>query len=180
MTVASGELSLAGWYRIDDFRHSDKRMPADKVHSHLGLIGVDGRPKPVYYAMRFAIRLFKQPLRVIGLRQRPHSDSQATGTMSQAEIHMLQRRDSGVIVAAWLRSSQYDEVRRHTGFEVDTRRERVSIELPCTAATVTSYNALGQKVSTTTPRSTQLSNVLLTGGRVYIAEVTCESESVIK
>jgi polysaccharide biosynthesis protein PslG len=176
MTVASGDVSLAGWYRIDDFRHSDPRMPADKVHYHLGLIDAAGKPKPTYYALRFASRLLQQPIKAgaplkpaVGLPGGVQSDA----PNSLSIIHVFQRPDNHVIVTAWIRSSQYKEVPRHTGLESDPRRERVTIPLPCTASTVRTYNALGHQLSITAVRSTQLTNVTLTGSRVYIADVTC-------
>jgi hypothetical protein len=176
MTVASGDISLAGWYRIDDFRHSDPRMPADKVHYHLGLLDTAGRPKPTYYAMRFASRVLQQPVKPLSTgvaSQFVNSSIRTSDNSSESVIHLFQRRDGHVIVTAWLRSSQYTEVPRHTGLEPDTRRERISIPLPCTASTVRTYNALGHQLSSTTQRITQLANVTLTGSRVYIADITC-------
>ena len=187
MTLASNDVSLAGWYRIDDFRHSDPRMPADKVHYHLGLIDAAGKPKPTYYALRFASQLLQRPVRVVaGAPFKPtvgssgrvpfqfvNSSIRQSGNSSQSVIHLFQRRDGHVIVTAWLRSSEYKELPRHTGLEPDPRRERVSIPLPCTSLTVRTYNALGHQLSATSARTTQLANVTLTGSRVYIADVTC-------
>jgi len=166
MVVASGKLSLAGWYRIDDFRHSDKRMPTDKVHYHLGIVDVNGRPKLSYHAMKFASRLLQRPLRT-------HSRKVSAAPRSQAVVHVFQRRDGKVVVTGWLRSSEYAEVRRHTGMEADRRRERVDVELPCLATQVSTYNALGTRLSTARLRARQLRGVPLTGRRVYVAEVTC-------
>jgi hypothetical protein len=177
MTLASGDVSLAGWYRIDDFRHSDPRMPADKVHYHLGLVDSTGKPKPTYYALRFASKLLAHPTKIVsksGVASTfVNSSIRNSDDSSQSVIHIFQRRDGHVIVTAWLRSSQYKEVPRHTGLEPDPRRERVTIPLPCISSTIRTYNALGHQLSTTAARTTQLANVALTGSRVYIADVIC-------
>lgn len=168
MTVAAGNVSLAGWYRIDDFRHSDKRMPEDKVHYHLGLVDVKGNPKPTYHALKFAASVLQRPVRTADSRTSVKSPPE-----SQAVVHVFERRDGRVVVTGWLRSSEFQEVPRHTGFEKDLRRERVTINLPCPAIDTQTYNALGQKLIRIRKRTQVLPGVLLTGNRVYIAEITC-------
>jgi Cellulase (glycosyl hydrolase family 5) len=165
MTLGSGDVSLAGWYRIDDFRDGDPRMPQDKTNDHLGIIGVDGKPKPEYFALRFFNSLFSKPTRRV-------EEPPATPG-SQAIVEVFQRKDGEVIVAGWLRSSNYSEVAVHSGMLTDPRRERVDIALPCTAARVSTYNALGIKLSTGYRRSRELSGVPLTGDHVYVADVRC-------
>ncbi len=168
MTVASGKLSLAGWYRIDDFPHSDRRMPEDKVHYHLGIVDVNGRPKPSFYAMKFASRLFQNPVKA----QQVWVESDAQ-TRSQAVVDVFRTRDEKVIVTGWLRSSEYSEVARHSGMEADRRRERVNIALPCITSRVSTYNALGTRLTSMRVSTRMLRKVVLTGSRVYVAEATC-------
>lgn len=168
LTLASGDVSLAGWYRIDDFRENDARMPQDKVNDHLGIVDADGKPKPAFFAFRFFNSLFSKPVRVIrepGLK-----------TGSQAVLRVFQRKDGVVIVAGWLRSSNYSEVPVHSGMLTDERRERVDIALPCTARRVTKFNALGTKLSTGYPRRRVLRGVELTGERSYVAEIQCSAK----
>lgn len=166
LTLATNDVSVAGWYRIDDFKHTDPRMPADKVHYHLGLMDIHGKPKPTFYAMKFAARLLQHSIRVAHAKvtEKP---------ASQAVVHVFKRKDGKVIVTGWLRSSEYKELKRHTGMETDRRREHVNVRLPCSPAEVTTYTATGKPLQIFKPRSAMLNDVLLTGRRAYIAEVTC-------
>jgi polysaccharide biosynthesis protein PslG len=168
MTAASGDVSLAGWYRIDDFRHSDRRMPADKVHYHLGLVDVNGRPKPEYYAMKFANRLLDQKLRP--------ADSSTTvkrAPQSQAIVHAFETPEGKVIVTGWLRSSEYKEVNRHTGMEKDRRHEQVDVTLPCRAKEWTTFSATGRKLGFLKAQSRAMYDVPLSGNRVFVAIAQC-------
>ncbi|HYG98038.1 MAG TPA: beta-galactosidase [Terriglobales bacterium] len=197
MTLASGA-PMAGWYRIDDFVESDPRMPSDKVHHHLGVTDIRGKPKPAFYALKFFNTLFASPTRVVCSPQGPalcatQEDSvtpasdvapaarrlsrgrpalAATET-SQSTVNIFQRKDSTLILTGWLRSSNHNEVASHTGMEQDRRRERINIQLPCTAHTVRTFDALGKQLSTRRLNSSTLPDVILTGDRVFIAKVTC-------
>ena len=165
LALTSDDLSLAGWYRIDDFRHSDPRMPGDKVNDHLGLVDVNGKPKPSFYAMEFLDRLLERPIRVLPAPV-------AAGPGSQAVVRLLARNDGEIIAAGWLRSSEYAEVPRHTGMERDRRREPVSVTLPCTASDVATYNAVGKRVSRVRSGVDRLS-LKLRGDRVTIVTGHC-------
>lgn len=59
MALASGAVALTGWYRIDDFPLSEKRLGGDEVNYHLGLIDTDGHRKPTLAALKS----FKQAVR---------------------------------------------------------------------------------------------------------------------
>jgi hypothetical protein len=168
MTAASGDVSLAGWYRIDDFRHSDRRMPADKVHYHLGLVDVNGRPKPEYYAMKFANLLLDQKLRPVDLSTRVKL---APG--SHAVVRGFETPEGKVIITGWLRSSEYKEVSRHTGMEKDWRRERVDVTLPCRAKEWATFNAKGKRLRSLKAQSRAMNDVPLSGSRVFVAIAQC-------
>jgi polysaccharide biosynthesis protein PslG len=165
LALASNDLSLVGWYRIDDFRHSDPRMPGDKVNHHLGLIGVDGKPKPAFYAMKFLDQLIDRPIRVLPARVSARAGSQAV-------IRLFARDDGEVIAAGWLRSSEYSEVVRHTGMERDLRRERVRVTLPCSADHVATYNALGKRLASAPAAAAQV-GMELRGDQVTIVTGRC-------
>jgi polysaccharide biosynthesis protein PslG len=168
LCVASGKLSLAGWYRIDDFRENDERMPSDKTHYHLGLIDVNGKPKPEFYAMQLAARLLEVPLHTVPEKFR------SSAAKSKAVVKVFQRADKKVIVTAWLRSSKYSEVAVHSGVAKDRRSEHVDIALPCKAREITSYDATGQRLNHSRWNKENLSNIPLSGQQTYIAEVTCQ------
>jgi polysaccharide biosynthesis protein PslG len=170
MAAASGDVNLAGWYRIDDFRENDPRMSADKVNDHLGLIRVNGSPKPDFYAFRLFNTLLSQPFRVI--------DGTVTASSkndSQSIVHTFVRQDGEMVVAGWLRSSEYSEVPGHTGMLSDERREKVNLTLPCRATQITNYDALGRHSRTPLHGAHELQNVSLTGDRVYLVVVRCAS-----
>jgi hypothetical protein len=172
MTLASGDVSLAGWYRIDDFSDKDPRMPQDKANDHLGIVDVNGKPKPAFFALRFFDALFSQPVRVI---------DETAPTGSDTVVREFQRKDGEVIVAGWIRSSNASEVPVHSGEVRDNRRDEVNIPLPCTPERVSTYDVLGNGLHTYrspsadgTPSTTRvLLGVQLTGDRVYVAEITC-------
>ncbi len=168
MTAASGDVSLAGWYRIDDFRENDPRMPSDHVHDHLGVEAVNRQPKPEFYAFQLFNTLMSQPFRVTDTNTPVH-----TSAPSQAIVHTFIRHDGHVLVAGWLRSSEYGEVSAHTGMLVDSRREVVSISLPCRASQITNYDALGKHSTSSGKFANELKDVALTGDRVYLAEIQC-------
>src|SRR6185437_17116559 len=65
MALATEQISLAGWYRIDDFPRSEKRLGPDLVNYDLGVVDVHGQPKPALFALRFFNRLFNQPSRLL-------------------------------------------------------------------------------------------------------------------
>ncbi len=165
LTLATHDVSLAGWYRIDDFRENDPRMPQDKVNDHLGIMDASGKPKPAYFALRFYNLLFSRPTRVVLSRD---ADSG-----SYAVVRVFQRKDKNLIVVGWLRSSNYNEVKNHSGLLVDSRREQVNLALPCTAIRLSTFDVLGKRIATVQPRSSVIRNMPLAGDRVYVGEVTC-------
>jgi hypothetical protein len=168
MTAASGVVKLAGWYRIDDFKESDVRMPKDKVHDHLGVERVDGELKPSYQAFSFFNRLMEQPFRPADDEVRAQAKQD-----SQAVVHAFIREDRKIVVVGWLRSSEYDEVPVHSGMLNDRRKERVTVDLPCTAASVTDYDAIGRLAEVGHAPVRQLKDVKLTGDRVFIGVIEC-------
>ncbi len=165
MTLASGQVSVAGWYRLDDFADDDRRMSADKVNDHLGLTDVTHHPKPMFFALRYFGRLFAEPSRTIALRAQKMPGS-------QAEVRAFALQGGRVVVAAWLRSSNFSEVPAHSGMLSDRRSERVSVDLPCRAATVTTLDAMGKTRGRQHPFTPDLT-MNLSGERVFVAEIAC-------
>ena len=166
MSLGSGELNMAGWYRIDDFMHTDNRMPGDKVHYHLGVLDTKGKRKPAFFALKFFNQLFKEPVRVV-----PVGSRNARG--SQTVLNLFETQDGRVIVAAWLRSSERDEVRSRSGMAKDTRRETIKVVLPCRASEATRYRATGAPVGRIKLNTNELRDVVLTGDSVFVAVATC-------
>jgi hypothetical protein len=80
------------------------------------------------------------------------------------------------VLVGWLRSSHFDEVRRHSGWERDRRRERYAVQLPCGPGTRVNFYGPEGNPSTSTARfrNGTLSDVVLTGEQVFIADVSCQ------
>jgi len=174
MSLAHGKVSMAGWYRIDDFPHSDKRLPPDRIHNHLGIIDVAGRRKPTFFALRFFTQLFNRPTRAAPLKWQS-----SAGKQTQTILESIEKDNGELVIAGWLRSSEYDEVRVKTGRAVDRRREVVSVVLPCTEISALHFfDALGNRASNParSENRNQLRHVLLTGDRVFIASMLCHRD----
>ena len=168
MALASRYVSLAGWYRVDDFSRNEKRLGSDLVNYHLGLENTKGQPKPALLALRFFERLLGAATRGI----EPHI---TRGVNSQSVVKVFQRADGQLIVVAWLRSSTPGEVSDNSGVAVDRRSETISIDLPCAhPAFIGSFDPEGRPVNSTSRVSGQsLQRISLAGGRVFIAELQC-------
>jgi hypothetical protein len=169
LALVSEKLSLAGWYRVDDFFDAEKRLPKDRVHFHLGVLDARHQPKPNLSALQFFNRLFGMPMRRIDARVKSSKPD------SQAVIQEIESADGSLLVTGWLRSSEYDEVRTHTGMLQDKRRETVSIPVPCRRTSgLKFYSATGK------PRRAkgrviygELANIELKGSDIFIARLRC-------
>ena len=176
MARASGTSSLTVWYRIDDFPRTERRLGDDLIHFHLGVINARGQRKPSFFAFRFYNRLFRLPVREVQDR-----NASSRPPTSQAIVNIFERKDHRIIVAAWLRSSEPNEVPVRIGNLPDLRSEKVSVKLPCRRVPgVQFFNELGQTVSTTarlrkTPPRVSLTNIPLRGDKIFIAVARCEN-----
>jgi beta-xylosidase len=169
MSLASGRLSMTGWYRIDDFPIENKRVSEDLVNYHLGLTDKKGSRKPAFFAFQFFNSLFNR-----GVRPVPFNSTHSP--QSQSVVELFEKQDGKFVIAAWLRSSHFDEVKNHTGMEVDHRKETVSVQIPCPRLkSMQSYDALGHRI-TNRARFDHgwLKNIGLTGQDVFLAEIQCQ------
>jgi hypothetical protein len=166
--LASERVSLAGWYRIDDFPESETRLGVDRVHHHLGLVDAAGRPKPALGALRFFNRLLGGPSRV-------HPAPSTARAPAQAVVRVFERQDGEVVVVGWLRSSEAHEVASRSGLLEDPRRETHAVGLPCQAAGVRFYDAQGRPVTgSARVVGRQLEGMTLDGEHVFVARMRCE------
>lgn len=168
MALASGQVELTGWYRIDDFPLTETRLGPDRVNYHLGLEDFRGRPKPALFALRFFNRLFRRPARLFHGRIVAPANSQAT-------MDVFQTNESKVVVIGWLRSSHEDEIKSRTGMLRDRRAERVSTALPCSESRLIGYYSPEghREKSAARLRGSSLENIKLQGGQVFIAAIAC-------
>lgn len=166
LALASGDVSLTMWYRIDDFCQAD--FSGDAVNYHLGLLDCAGKPKPALQALRHFTRLFDEPVRPAAARF-----TSSAGSATQAVVEMVERQDRHVIVAAWLRSPEPAEVVSHTGLAGDRRSESLTLTLPCRAARAEFSDAVGRSHPGLEVSGDRLHMVSVRGDNVAVADVTC-------
>jgi hypothetical protein len=170
MTLASGKVSLAGWYRIDDFGPSQERLGPDLVNFHLGVVDAQGKPKPALSAMALFNRLFDAPAVLVG----------TTPADSMSVVNVFRTKDNRAVVVGWLRGSEPDEVREKSGMLEDARSEAVGAGLPCAPAKALGYYDVEGRRSAKPEarlRGESLSGIRLRGDRVFVAEFACGAGS---
>ncbi len=170
MALASGDVSLMSWYRIDDFPASETRLGPDGVHYHLGLVDTRGRPKPAFFALKFFNRLFDQPTRT----QHDGWRSSA-GAGSEAVVNVIEKKDGELVVAAWLRDARDGQVADQSGMAEDRRRETVAVQLPCVTVEHARYfDAEGRAAKEPAKfASGWMQAIPLSDGQVFVAEFAC-------
>lgn len=172
MALASGDVSLMSWYRIDDFPPSEARLGPDGVHHHLGLVDTRGRPKPVFFALKFFNRLFDQPTRAQHERWRS-----TAGAVSQAVVNVIEKKNGELVLAAWLRDAHEGEVADRSGMAEDRRRETVSVQLPCARVEqLRFFDAEGSATKETASFADgSMQGIELSGEKVFVAEFGCRA-----
>lgn len=188
MALASQDVSLSGWYRIDDFPATDTRSGPDQVNNHLGLVDANGDPKPDFAALHLFNQLLSGPVRVRHPRVDAPPNSQSVVEMFAKPIASHQSAQgtevrTEIIVVAWLRSSRENEVAHRTGMLHDARTETISVDLPCAAARdLSTFDAEGDRIPSTAriagvtaePADESISNIPLRGDRVFVATAACQ------
>jgi hypothetical protein len=122
--LAAGKLSLTAWYRINDLQPA-QGVIGDANNRYLGLVTVNGAPKPALVAAKFYHELFDRPIRCVDAS----FGVQATAE-TQTVIHLFEAKKGDLIITAWLRSPRPGELKDSTGMDIDTRREGVDLTLP--------------------------------------------------
>ncbi len=95
--LASGAASLMGWYRIHDLP-ATTQVIGDANNRFLGLLDVNGREKPAFYALRFYDQLFNQPTRSLDGKTFVRSDNDSP----EVVVHVIEEQDGAVVVTGWL------------------------------------------------------------------------------
>ncbi len=172
MALASNAASLTVWYRIDDFPRTERRLGDDLIHFHLGVLNERGQPKPDFRAFQFLNRMFSLPTRSV-------ANAGASAQKAAAVVNVLERRDSTLIVVAWLRSSERSDIQKMTGVQRDQRAEIISIPLPCRRVpTIQYFDAFGNTVQTSarlrnTGKTISMTGIPLRGDNVFVALAQC-------
>lgn len=164
MALAAGNLSLSAWYRINDLTPA-QGVIGDDNNKYLGVLDIQGQPKPAYHALGLYNRLFNRPVRRLTPRIEAPSKSQAVAEVFESD-------DGRLIVTAWLRSSLRDEVADQSGQAVDKRKEAVSIALPAGYGRLRNFAIAGNELPPQGKIEGQmLRGIQLTGGEIWIGVV---------
>ena len=161
LALAAEQLSLTAWFRIHDLPVSEGVI-GDDNNRHFGVLDVEGDPKPAFGAMRMWNRIFDQPVRRIPA---------AVNGNSNARVYAFQKKDGGVVVAAWLplRASG-----RGTSGVAKTAgpRQQVNIRLALPAgAVVAVYTPTGERMRELPASGDIIENVELSADSIVFAEV---------
>ena len=103
---STDRVSLVTWYRINDLP-AGQEVIGDVNNRHLGIVDLQGRPKPALEGLRRAAELFSRPLR-------PADDRvQVTRPIaSRAEVHGFEAPDGSLTIVAWQRTAVPGDGRR--------------------------------------------------------------------
>lgn len=167
MSLASPEVSLTAWYRIDDFSPGKAHFSDDEANYHLGIVDPGGRLKPAFRALAFFHKVLGQPV------QRLKWEAEGG---SEAEVVLFRRADKKVVFTGWLRSSRADEIEKNNGAARDHRSERIGIQVPCKAVhQLRIYDAEGGVVNSSVRFGKgRLENVVLSGKDLVVGVMQCE------
>lgn len=117
LTLATGEIDLFAWYRINDLPVTQEVI-GDDNNLHLGIRDVRGQPKAAFAALRHFTALFGQ----MHARLAPRVEAEPVeGTVN---VHAFQLRDGRRVVTAWLGQARSD---RTAELVADTRVSRVRV-----------------------------------------------------
>ncbi len=165
MALASQQVSLTGWYRIDDFPASETRLGDDYVNYHLGLFDAQAHAKPAYMALKFFRELFDQPVKMVA----------AEAPDSQAIVDIFQKQNGRVVIVGWLRSTDPHEIADRSGMARDTRRETRSVAVPCHGVSkLRTADEQGRNTRAAVRfNAGHLSGIPLTGEHIFVAEMNC-------
>jgi hypothetical protein len=167
MALASQRVSLAGWYRIDDFTLDTPHVSDDEVNFHLGLFDSQGHAKPAAYSLKFFNELFGN-----GVQKLPVQAVRAAG--SQSNVELFRREDGELVFVGWLRSSKRSEVETSNGMAEDSREEGVTVQLPCRSASkLRNYDVEGQITNDGVRLSADSLEAKVRGDRVIVATLNC-------
>jgi hypothetical protein len=163
--LATGDLSLTTWYRIDDLPEKQDVI-GDNNNKHLGLLSLSGKPKPAFHALKLYNRLFDSAVRSADQQIVLHYGDKRR----QEVVHAFKTQDGRFLVTGWLKSPAPSEVKDHSGMARDKRKEHLSIEIR--DPDLNTPKVFLYKLDGTSKEDDQaLNHVVLKGDQAFIAEV---------
>ncbi|MFL5375634.1 MAG: GH39 family glycosyl hydrolase [Myxococcales bacterium] len=157
LALATGALSLTTWYRIDDLPPSEGVI-GDDNNKHLGVLDVQGSPKPAFSALRLWNRLLDGPVRTV------HAEGPAL-------VRAFEKPSGELIVLAWLPSDTRPSDPQ--GRAIDPRDATIAIALPHGGSSLQVFDPLtGNEIAAAARlEGAQLAGVRLRGDSVFVARV---------
>lgn len=176
LLLASGKVSLAAWYRINDLPGAQEVI-GDVNNRHLGILNERGEPKPALHALSRFQSLFADGFRCL--------DNDVTITKrigAPVEAHAFQTANGNIVVIAWLQTyvpGTRDDVA--SGKIVDRRSANISLNFPFPLganASITDEvgNPSGALTLERHGNSSELPNLRLRGDRIAVIQVSASSE----
>lgn len=173
LALSTGRLSLTAWYRINDLS-PETQVIGDSENRYLGVMSVQGHPKPALAALRFYNRLFGQPVRCLDDAVRLTLPAK-----SQGVLHIFQQKNGKIVVVGWLRVPPFKEAPNAVEDAHDLRSEEVSVTLPPGVNRfIAAYDLSGSQVSTSARLTGRtLTHVFLHAAQPFIATVSLSQTS---
>ncbi|MCF7885022.1 MAG: cellulase family glycosylhydrolase [Candidatus Marinimicrobia bacterium] len=172
LALSTEKLSALTWYEIKDLPKSEEVIGDNNNNRFLGIVYPDYKPKPTKQALTFFRQLFSQPYKNIDPRlevQKPED--------SDAQVHAFEMENGEVVVLSWL-ATCVPEKRPKNPEELvpDERSEEIDIEINgIEANNVELFDELGNKKTwknvSLTDNNTQLDQVSMSGGNIYIFRI---------
>jgi hypothetical protein len=167
LALATGDLSLTAWYRIHDLKPAEGVI-GDAHNRHLGILDLQGHPKPAYYALRFRNRPFDHSTRLIDREIRIEAPADTQGV-----VHAFERSDGTVIVVGWLRTPRPESVPDTSGMAVDRRAEQIAVTLPTRRLThLRLFDVLGNPTGAEALPAPTSFHLTLHGDQCAIAQIS--------
>jgi hypothetical protein len=145
LALATGELPLVAWYRINDLP-STETVIGDDNNRHLGIRTIEGADKPALTTFAMFTHWFHQPYRLLNPQVKLLPTREP-----RAEVHAFMLRDGRLIVAAWLGAPQTaprdPKAPVSSALPQDKRQTNVHVSLPKSpVASVSVTDARGRRV----------------------------------
>lgn len=166
--LSTAKLSLTAWYRINDLAPT-QAVIGDENNRYFGILDVQGRPKPAYYALKLYNTLFDAPARAADSAVAVESPA-----ASQSVVHAFEKQNGDLIITAWLRSSRSGEAADSSGSAVDRRHETLTLRVPGKSwLRAYAFDVTGGRRSVPLPwPSGALHRVLLAGSTVVVIQLS--------
>jgi hypothetical protein len=127
LALTRPEVQLVAWYELKDAPESAPVI-GDENNRHLGVATATWQPKPALAALALAARLFGP-----GIVRLDDHLRVARPPASRAEVHAFLTAEGHAVIVGWL-PTVVPDAPPGGGDAVDTRVERLSIELPLVPA----------------------------------------------